>query len=320
MHRKDLTNHCSRVLPVGTKLRIPIRFLAWLAAAAACMSATGQAAVRAAPAGVRFNSPGVLDLAERSQHISGGHAVPAVELAAADAEAIFAAPAQAEMTGLVFSDEIFGCKKPSHRCSLEHERALVAASSGSVKRDGKRLIVTPASGTTLEFVDWIEPTTKTADGDSEEHWYLGRMPGSGYLRVEVDFGQDSPGNFLINPQSGKIAFVHNGDDIAAPSPDGRLLVTFNALNAPLSIRVAALDESGPRLLLQCEVPDDGRKLTPLFKGWHDIGSFDLVLELGEQRKAMPRLALRAQQDSSGWRIAASDVGRLASVGLACTMK
>ena len=69
-----------------------------------------------------------------------------------------------------------------------------------------------------------------ADGDEETHWYLGTLPGSRYQRVEVQFGHDAPGNFLVNPQSGKVAFVHNGADLVAPSPDGMLLVTWNALN------------------------------------------------------------------------------------------
>lgn len=269
-----------------------------------------------APKGLRFNSPGMLDLAERSLHVAGGQAVPVAELAAADAEAIFAAPAQPEMTGLVFSDEVYGCKKPSHRCSLDHERALLAASGGAVKRDGKRLVVAAASGPPLEFIDWTQPTTRTADGDSEEHWYLGRLPGSGYQRVEVDFGQDSPGNFLINPQNGKVAFVHNGDDIAAPSPDGKLLVTWNALNAPLSLRVAALDAAGPRLVVQCEAPERAQRLAPVSKGWRDSRRFGFVIEIGEQTKGLQRLALQLDAGPA-WSLAASDLARLESIGLAC---
>jgi len=283
-----------------------------------CTSVAGaRSATDPVNKGLRFNSPGVLDLAERSQGVADGNAVPAGELAASDAEAIFATPAQHEMTSLVFSDEVYGCRKPSHQCSLEHERALIAASAGSVKREGKRLIVVPAGGVPIEFIDWKQPTTKTADGDSEEHWYLGRLPGSGYQRVEVDFGQDSPGNFLISPQSGKVAFVHNGDDIAVPSPDGRLLVTFNVLNSPLSVRVGALDAAGPRMVVQCQASDRDMKLTPVFKGWHDNSAFDLVVEIGAQSKAMQRLAIRLAARGEDWTLAASDAARLAAIGLLC---
>jgi len=274
-------------------------------------------AMHVGPAGLRFNSPGVLDLAERSQRIAGGVSVPVAELAAADAEAVFGAAAVAEMTGLIFSDEVYGCTKPSHRCSLAHERALLAASGGSVKRDGKRLVVEPQAGAPLEFIDWIRPTTKTADGDKEEHWYLGRAPGSGYERVEVDFDQDSPGNFLVNPKNGKVVFIHNGDDIAAPSPGGKSLVTFNSLNEPISLRVAALDESGPRLILQCQARQEQQRLTPVFKGWHGDSAFDVVFEIGEQSKSMARLATRIGQTGGTWQVAASDLARLSAIGLAC---
>jgi hypothetical protein len=44
----------------------------------------------------------------------------------------------------------------------------------------------------------------------------------------------------------------------------------------------------------------------VFKGWHDAGSFDFVIEVGEQSKAMPRLALRATQDRGSGGLAVSD--------------
>ena len=201
------------------------------------------------------------------------------------------------------------------------------------------------------FVDWKEPTTRSADGDEEVHWYLGRLAGlsrpsmapagrswpsmapaalgllpsalgllpggSGYERVEVQFGHDAPGNFLINPQSGKVAFVHNGADLVVPSPDGRLLVTWNSLNPPLSVRVAALDTDGPRLVLQCETREGKARLTPVFKGWHDVAQLDLVIEIGEQSKSMARLAASVELQEGQWRVSASDIGRVAAIGLSC---
>ncbi|HSE13867.1 MAG TPA: hypothetical protein VLB69_14635 [Rudaea sp.] len=268
--------------------------------------------------GLRFNTPGVLDLAERSQRISGGTAVPVGELAGTDAETIFAAAAVGENEPLLrFSGDVFGCAKPSRHCSMQHERALIETSGGTAKRDGKRLTVTASDGHVSAFVDWNQPATKTADGDEETHWYLGRMAKSGYERVEVEFGHDAPGNFLINPQSGKVAFVHNGADLVAPSPDGKLLVTFNSLNPPISIRVAALDAAGPRLVLQCEAPEDRTRLAPVFKGWRGDSAFDLVFEIGEQSKSMARLATRVSRGSTGWHLGASDVARLTRLGLAC---
>jgi hypothetical protein len=56
----------------------------------------------------------------------------------------------------------------------------------------------------------------------------------------------------------------------------------------------------------------------VFKGWHGDGAFDVVLEIGEQRKAMVRLALEASLKDGGWRLAAGDPGRLERIGLRCT--
>lgn len=59
------------------------------------------------------------------------------------------------------------------------------ASGGAVRREGKRLIVTPEAGDAATFVDWKQPTTKTAEGNEETHWYLGTLPGSGYHRAQA---------------------------------------------------------------------------------------------------------------------------------------
>jgi hypothetical protein len=296
----------------------------------AAIAAAGPSAEQ----GVRFNSAGVLDLADRSQKIVAGRPVAVVDLPSEVAAEIFSAAEQGEaQPGLRFSDDEFGCAKPSRKCSLEQETKRLDAAGGAAKRDGKRLTITPANGAPVTFVDWKVAATKSADGDDETHWYLGRMPGpsrlpmtsgalgllpgGSYHRVEVQFGHDAPGDFLINPQSGKVAFVHNGADIAAPSPDGKLLVTFNTLNPPPSIRVASLDPAGPRLTLQCDTPEASTRLTPIFKGWHDAQSFDLVFEIGEQSKSMVRLAMRLASSHGGWQIAAGDGARVAQIGFLC---
>jgi hypothetical protein len=284
--------------------------------------------------GLRFDSPGVLDLAERSQQIAGSQAVPVAELAAADAERIFAAPAIGEDPPMLrFSDDEYGCEKASRACSQEHERKLTSASGATVARDGKRLTVTPTDGQPAVFIDWKQPASKSTDGDEETHWYLGRLadglsrpsmasealgllPG-GYERVEVQFGHDAPGSFLVNPRSGKVAFVHNGADLVAPSPDGRLLLTWNSLNPPLSLRVAALDSDGPRLVVQCAAPEGKERLTPVFKGWRGAHGFDFVVEIGAQGKSMARLAASLRENGGRWELAASDGARLAATGLGC---
>jgi hypothetical protein len=280
--------------------------------------ASGMAIATGADRGLRFNSPGVLDLAEPAQKIEGGNPVPVAALGGAEAAKILATAAVGEdPPALKFSDDEFGCKKPARQCSLDHERKLLDAASATVKRDGKHLLITPVAGAAANFIDWTMPTTKTADGDEETHWYLGRLAGSGYERVEVQFGHDAPGNFLINPQSGKVAFVHNGADLVVPSPDGKLLMTFNALNPPLSIRVAALDANGPRLALQCETPANDDRSRPVFKGWHDAASFDLTIEMGDRDERSPPIAVRTTLAASSWRAAASEPARLARIGFVC---
>jgi hypothetical protein len=288
-----------------------------LAAAALFALAAGSLQAREDPRrGLHFDSPGVLDLAERTQAIENGSAVPATLLGAADAKAILTAAALDEARpALRFSDDQYACDPPSRACSEAGERALVDAAGSTVKREGKRLTVVPSAGAPAIFLDWTMATTKSADGDLGTHVYLGRLAGSGYHRTEVQFGHDAPGSFLVNPGNGKIAFVHNGSDIAVPAPDGLRLLTFNSMNPPLSLRVAALDASGPRLALTCTAKSDS-PATARFKGWHDASSFDLaLLPAGERGEEI--LALRLQHDAQGWHVASVDPGRVATIAFAC---
>ncbi|HTD29050.1 MAG TPA: hypothetical protein VK660_06630 [Xanthomonadaceae bacterium] len=290
-----------------------------LAALAVCLCAVGALLAKDDPGkGLRFSSPQVLDLAESTQKFDGA-VVPVNVLAATEAAKVLAAASLTEdQSSLPFSDDLYGCKTPSTACSQQHERKLIDAAGGALKRDGKHLTIAQKNGAPLVFVDWTDPQNKNADGDSETHWYLGRLTGSGYHRVEVQFGQDAPGSFLINPASGKIAFVHNGSDIVAASPDGMHLVTFNRDNPPLSIRVAALDAIGPRLQLRCDVGKDADKVGGEFKGWHDAHSFDITLKISaEHSKPERQIALRATQGASGWSIATADKPQLAAIGMVC---
>jgi hypothetical protein len=299
----------------GSRLAIRPR----LVALAGCLCAVGALLAKDDPGkGLRFSSPRVLDLAESAQKVDGP-VVPVAALDVTEAQKILTAPALTEdQPSLPFSDDLYGCKTPSTTCSQQHERKLIDAAGGSVKRDGKRLTIAPKNGAPLVFIDWTDPHSRNADGDSQTHWYLGRLSGSGYLRVEVQFGQDAPGSFLINPASGKTAFVHNGSDIAVPSPDGMHLVTFNRDNPPLSIRVAALDATGPRLQLQCDVGKDSEHVGGDFKGWHDAHGFDFTLKTrAEHSRLEHQIALRVTLGDSGWSLATADKAQLAAIGLAC---
>jgi hypothetical protein len=271
----------------------------------ALLAATSFA--HAADRGVRFDSPGVLDLAERSLQLTS--TVPVDSLSAADQQHILAEPTldQAHAT-LAFSDDLFGCKSEDNACLRKHEQPLPA----SAVRNGRKLTLKSVNGTASVFADWVMPEKKSADGDSETHWYLGALSGSGYQRVEVQFGHDSPGSFLVNPQTGKVAFVHNGSDIVAMAPDGKHLLTFNSENPPLSLRIAALDATGPSLVFECSAALHDDKTTAQFKGWRDAQTFDLALtgSFGAS------VALHARGVGESWRVL-SDPQQLTMAGFTC---
>jgi hypothetical protein len=272
----------------------------------------GVAAGHDAAKGLRFNSPDVTDLA-RHAPLLDGKSVRVVALETAVAAQILAAPPiDQEHATLPFSDYTFGCAADSKTCVPQHEQQLIAASASAVRRDHKWLAVKPGEAPAAVFVDWTEPTTKTADGDSETHWYLGTLTGNGFHQVEVQFGHDAPGSFLINPKNGRTAFVHIGSDIVALSPDNSRLVTFNPDNPPLTLRVALLDGNGPNVELECTAGADDRSVGQ-FKGWHDAQAFDLALQPAHNGA---NVALRIANGKDGWAVAA-DAKALAAAGFAC---
>jgi hypothetical protein len=294
-----------------------MRFGQYLAAAVLGFLAAGATAKNAPDRGLRFDSPGVLDIAQRPLKNAPQKALPIDALEASAAAAIVAAPAiGADPPQLRFSDDEFGCKDGVRQCAHAREAKLLAAADGTVKRLDQRLVIAAAAGQPAVFVDWTQAETKSADGDSETHWYLGRMAGNGYHRVEVQFGHDAPGDFLINPQSGKTAFVHNGADLVALSPDAVHVVSANAENPPLSVRVAALDAAGPRLELVCAAREHDERSAAVFKGWKDANTLDLVIQAGTDG-AKKTIALRATRSANTWHLAAGDPGALSAAGIAC---
>lgn len=315
-------SHETRGMPIATRLprvngargrrlnlRGPVVTVAW-----AALFVARAVDVQAAGDGLRFDSPGVLDLAERNRLALASPALAVATLDAPDQAIIVAAPSVGEdPLPLAFSMDLFHCTEDDLACAHAHEQPALAASAGAVVRKAGVLAITPKRGAAIRFVDWNKPVRAQAEGDSASHIYLGRLPGNGYHRVEVRFGHDAPGSFLINPLDGKTAFVHNGADIVAPAPTGTYLVTFNALNTPVSIRVAALDAQGPRVVLACAL--DAREAQVQFKGWRAGTAFDLLIDLGSA--AASPIALRASQQDGVWHLAASAPERLAAIGFAC---
>ncbi|MEO8671552.1 MAG: hypothetical protein ABI411_09590 [Tahibacter sp.] len=272
------------------------------------------------PPDVRFDSVRVLDLSAnplRPGRIDGRKSGFAA-LAPADAAAILAAPALSEGdSGLPFGADLSKCAEDDIACLRRYEQARLKGETGVV-RAGSRLTVRPTQGAPLSFADFDKPESRNADGDSARHVYLGRIGAGKLHHVEIGFGHDSPGSFLINPDNGKTVFVHNGGDIAALAPDGAHIVVFNTMNPPLSLAVASLAETGPVLELHCSATGDAADRVAQFKGWHDANSFDLVLRKSGDAPDTQALALRLVRVGAEWRLARTDPALSgALVGFAC---
>jgi len=206
--------------------------------------------------------------------------------------------------------------------SKQGEARRIAARRGAVVRKGPLLTINSRAGEPFRFRDWAKPATQETDGDEESFVYAGMLKGTGYHKVDIHFGHDSPGTFLVHPRSGKLLFVHAEDDLASLSQDrSRLLVMNNGLNPPFGFLLATLRPEGPSVKLHCLAEGHGR-IIPSFRGWHASPAvgFDLVLVVrpeGEQEvfEAHP---LRFLYLNNEWRALAPDADRLLhATGLAC---
>jgi len=205
---------------------------------------------------------------------------------------------------------------------LAHENPRLSKAAPTVRRQGKQLIVTPRHGAAIRLQNWSAPETAVADGDSETFVYAGKLPGSGYQRVEVRYQHDAPGSALINPLSGKSAYVHNGSDAVALSPDGKRIVDLNVQMSPLRLAIASLDADGPAPELLCVSPEGpvyGTGLSATFKGWRSSNSLDVELSFVPGSNAsVETFPLRLEFDGQAWRANAAMPGRLEqSAGLSC---
>jgi len=284
------------------------------------LAASIVASASAVDRGLRFDTPGVLDLSARPLTLPATRVITTVPLAEDAASAILAASALDEDNpALPFSATTFGCQEDAVDCASASERRRLDGDNRSVARHGKQLVITAAGGHAIKFIDWAQPTTKTADGDAETHYYLGRLAGSDYQRVEVQFGHDAPGSFLINPKNGKVAFVHNGGNVVALSPSGMHVADFAPLDEQHPLRIAALDATGPRVELQCVLAKPQDKGDVKLKGWHDPFTLDLELDVpARAAQAAARIAIRLTRNAEGsWSTAASDTARLATGSWRC---
>ena len=254
-----------------------------------------------------FQRPEVLDLSDSQRVPVGAAAAAVVDLPAEQAQTILAKP------GLSLDDAdqlpYLGQRKSAQR---KAERELIADDHQLLRRSGGLLAVKPGTGPGLEFHNWHR------HDDGETFVFAGRTSIQGYLRVEVQFLQDSPGSFLINPATGKTAFVHNGGDIVVIATDGTRVLDFGPDNAPYLLAVAALNADGPRLEVQCRAAGDSID-SIVFKGWNGAAGTDLVLKVKGPEGSVPTaLPLRVAPGPQGWVLATPDRGLLAKSGYGCS--
>lgn len=202
------------------------------------------------------------------------------------------------------------------------EAQRIKARRGAVSRKGPLLTIGSRVGEPFRFRDWAQAATKDADGDEESFVYAGMLKGAGYHKVDVHFGHDSPGTFLVHPRSGKLLFVHAEDDLASLSRErNRLFVMSNGLNPPFGFLVAALRKDGPAVGLHCLAEKEGR-VVPSFRGWHASPAvgFDLVLVIRQagDAEAYEALPMRFLYLNNEWRALVPDAERLLqATGLNC---
>jgi hypothetical protein len=277
------------------------------AAALALMLLSAQAA-----ATYDDKHPEVLDLTAgaKVKPFEQGDPVP-VTVLPADATAAIAAAPELRDSG----PGLLPLLDPDDKAARKLELANIAAEAGAVKRTGKKLGLKTGAGKTLEFLDWEVPESKRSDGDKDVFVYAGRIGAGKLYRIEERFGHDAPTGIVVNPASGAAASADYGQAMPAVSPDNAHLMAIASND--LMITVAGLGTDGPRLELACRY-SDGPELA--FKGWHDAGSFDLLLSSATSpADAKPELIapVRISLQGGAWTIATSNAAALAKWGFGC---
>ena len=202
------------------------------------------------------------------------------------------------------------------------EARRIASRRSAVSRKGALLTIESRKGEDFRFRDWSKAASQDADGDEESFVYAGMLKGTGYHKVDIHFGHDSPGTFLVHPRSGKLLFVHSEDDLASLSEDrSRLFVMNNGLNPPFGFLLATLRDDGPAVRLHC-MSDGNRRIVPSFRGWHASPAvgFDLLLIVRQEGEpeVYEALPLRFLYLNNEWRALVPDAERLLqATGLGC---
>lgn len=183
----------------------------------------------------------------------------------------------------------------------EAEHAALAAGGVPIRRDGGVLTVTPASGPPIVLTDWTDPGSSSAEGDSRRYAYVGRV--AGLLRIEVQYGHDAPGSYLVDPLDGDVAYLHNGGRVAAL--DGATVATFDELNEPHRLVIARLG-GDTAIALECRFDT---RIPATGCGYLVPGLFAL------QWNAATPVAMTVRHDDHGWRLIAN--GDAAALAATC---
>lgn len=207
----------------------------------------------------------------------------------------------------------------SYGANTEKERALISGEGTRVRRSGKSLTIIPASGSPVTFTNWSDPGDSQREGDGAKYFYAGRFGLFKYYRVEDRLEHDSPGSYLINPVSSKMAYAHHGDDIAALSSNKTHLLVFNPLNLQehRALTVTSLTAEGPTIELRCVFNKKNTYDASLsFKGWRNSDSFDIVFNFN--KPSVEPIPVHIELFQEGWVISVPDRLRLeAEFGFVC---
>jgi hypothetical protein len=218
-------------------------------------------------------------------------AVPVSILPSAEAMRVMAAPpAQGlyEQDGGIrmSSGRCEGDEAKVQTCTRKWEAGNLAKAKGRAVRTGGALTLSPAAGAKVVLTDW-EKCSPEGECDGENFIYLGALPRSGTLAVEIDYGHDSPSLVLVDPKSGKIAVVHYGSEPTFLNGPQTLVVSSEDMNDATTLLVTRLDGGGPSIDLQClGARTESSSFGVMFKRWTSDAAFDLVLVKAGQTTAV----------------------------------
>ncbi len=265
------------------------------------------------PAGeYKFDSPSVLFLGTNRPNTAHPQSRPVryEKLSTETASSILALP----------DHDLDSSELMSYGANAQKERVLISQESQKVHRSGEKLTIVSEAGQPIIFTNWSDPGDSRHEGDGAKYFYAGRFGRLKYYRIEDRLEHDSPGSYLINPSSGKMAYVHHGDDIAALSPDNVHLLVFNPLNLQedRALTVASLSAEGPSVELRCIFNKSNTyEVSVSFKGWRDSKSFDIVFNFNKSGGEPIPVNIKLSQNS-GWVISVPNRSRLeAEFGFVC---